>query len=443
MVLSVPALVLVAMTAVGVTTRALHAAELSQARLRTDQALRETAEELKETDVVGDALREVIEDLEHDGFRAVVRVGDVTASTSLPLSPIDSEISAGNCRRLEASAEHARVVCRAVDTSSSASASASASASVSVVVGMDVSGDDAVIARLTRSMILIVVLALAVLGLAVLRLILSTTKSLDALVVWTADIAGDAEPPPAPRAPFAEIEQLATSFDTLLRRILESLKRERASAAFIAHEMRTPLAAMSAELEAIERGQAAPGATSRLRQDVARLARVVDSVLFLARREGESRRSEVVNIADVVRALAPAEATCVAPDEALFEGDPELLRLAISNLLDNSRHHAGHDARALTVTREDRLARITVTDDGAGVAPSVRARMFDRYWRANEEVDGTGLGLAIVRAVAERYGGSARAEPASDGRGLAVSFTCGPLVRWDDEPISPSAAVES
>lgn len=421
--LIVPSLLLVAGAAVGVTTRALHATELAQARLRTDQALREVSAELKETSVVADALGEVTEDLQHDGFRARIRVGEITADTS-PEWPLDrGAVGPGTCTRVERAMDHPYVACGAAD------------AAASVVVAMDVSGDDAVLARLSRSMAVIVALALLVLALATLRVVLSTTQSLDALVKWTGSIGGDVEPPPAPRAGVREIEQLATSFDALIRRILESLERERASAAFIAHEMRTPLTAMSAEIQALERGEAPPGATTRLRQDVERLTRVVESVLFLARREGDARRTDVVNIADVARAVAPADATCIAPDEALVEGDPELFRLAISNLLDNSRHHAGREAQSVSVTREGDLVRVSIVDDGPGVAPSVRARMFDRYWRGTERVDGTGLGLAIVRAVAERHGGEARAQTAPDGRGLSVSFTCGPLLRWeDDEP---------
>jgi signal transduction histidine kinase len=202
----------------------------------------------------------------------------------------------------------------------------------------------------------------------------------------------------------------------------------------VAHELRTPLTAIAGELESIRTNDATiRAAIDRARHDAARLAETIDAILYLSRPGGEPERgASVVNVADVVREIGPTETRVRAPDEALVSSDAALVELAVRNLLDNARKHAGRPATDVVVEREGERVRVTVIDDGPGVDEATRTRMFERYFRGSSASGGTGLGLALVRAVARRHGGDATASAGQGGRGLAVSITLGPLLGWYD-----------
>ncbi len=224
---------------------------------------------------------------------------------------------------------------------------------------------------------------------------------------------------------------------------METLARERASSAHIAHEMRTPLTALRAEVDELAAlGPEAEAVTERLRADVDRLTQVIDAVLVLSspRRAGHG---ETINVADLARSLArthaPPDIEVDAPEEALVDGDGALIRLALVNLLDNAARHAAPGARRLRVERVDGAeraeptegaVRLSVIDAGPGLDPQVRARAFERYWRAADEGRGRGLGLALVRAVAEQHDGEADVRSVEGGPGLDIGFTLRPLLAW-------------
>jgi two-component system sensor histidine kinase TctE len=283
-------------------------------------------------------------------------------------------------------------------------------------------------------MILVVVLALVALRLAVRRALRAPLVELTSLVGWTARVVAAGEAISPPPAQTREIAQLEGAFDTLVRRLLDALARERANSAHIAHELRTPLTAMIAELETLPLAdETARAAVARVRADAARLAAVIDVILVLSDTRKSVRSDAVANVADIARELAPEGATIDAPDEALVEGDERLITLAVRNLVDNAEKY-GEGARLLRVSREGERVRVAVADGGPGLDATARERMFDRYWRGSADGEGSGLGLALVRAVAERHGGSAEARPGPGGRGLDVSFTLGRVAGWHDRP---------
>jgi signal transduction histidine kinase len=218
--------------------------------------------------------------------------------------------------------------------------------------------------------------------------------------------------------------------------LVEALARARASSVHIAHELRTPLTAMIAELD----GMPASEQAARLRGDAEHLARVIEAILVLSAPRPASRAgmfappprrgSVIVNVADVARKLAPTGVEVEAPDEALVEAEPELVELAVHNLIENASKYAPGGARVVRVAREADRVRVGVVDQGPGVRD--RDRMFDRYWREAEGGEGRGLGLALVRAVAERSGGHADARAGAGGAGLDVGFSLGPLLGWSE-----------
>jgi signal transduction histidine kinase len=302
-----------------------------------------------------------------------------------------------------------------------------------VVAAVPIETHRAALTALSRSMVAVLVVALAAFWLAVRRALRSPIGELASLVRWTEQIVENEKALAPPPARTREIQRLETAFDALVRRLLEALARERANSAHIAHELRTPLTAVMAELGAVDvADDASRDAIARIRGDLTRLADVIEAILVLSDDNRRvSRDGEIVNIADLARSLAPLGARVEAPDEALVEGDERLMSLAARNLLDNARKY-GSGVRILRVSREGEDVRLAVVDGGPGLDAAARQRMFDRYWRGVADGEGRGLGLALVRAVAERHGGRAEAIAAPDGLGLEVAMTLGRAVAWNE-----------
>ena len=105
----------------------------------------------------------------------------------------------------------------------------------------------------------------------------------------------------------------------------------------------------------------------------------------------------------------PASPGAVLP----YTGRLSVLRRAIANLIDNAVAHGGNVGVRLHDAPGE--LRIVVEDDGPGIAPADRERVFERFARATLQGDGCGLGLAIVKEIAERHGGRVRCEPREGG----------------------------
>jgi two-component system OmpR family sensor kinase len=221
-----------------------------------------------------------------------------------------------------------------------------------------------------------------------------------------------------------------------------ALARQREFVADASHELRTPLTSILANLELLEAELAARGETDGT-ADVAgaalrssrRMRRLVADLLLLARADA-GRRSphRPVDLGAVARE-AVAEASPLSVDhevelegrngEAVVEGVPDDLHRLALNLVENALIHTPPGTTVRVATRNEAGAAVLeVTDDGPGVPPEMRQRVFERFARGDGDAaptarGGSGLGLAIVRAVAEAHGGSvALSEP--DGGGTRV-----------------------
>jgi len=230
-----------------------------------------------------------------------------------------------------------------------------------------------------------------------------------------------------------EVAELARTLDEMLRALdvaraetEATLGRQRQFVADASHELRTPLTSVLANLELLADqldGEAREAAGSALRS-THRMRRLVGDLLLLARADARREvRREPTDLAAVVREAA-AELGSGAPDDrlsvatrpALVQGARDDLHRAALNLMENALRHTpeGTPVR-VTVGPDGDAVVLVVEDDGPGIPPELRERVFDRFVRGSgDHGTGSGLGLAIVRAVAEFHGGTISvAEPAS------------------------------
>lgn len=224
-----------------------------------------------------------------------------------------------------------------------------------------------------------------------------------------------------------EVGTVAAAFDRLLATLEGVLESERNFTRDAAHELRTPLTVISGEIEyTLDKGDLTDANRARLesaRAHTRTLGDLVDALLFLRRVEGEPDRKPPerapVNLADVVRDLVPAlraeapgregDLEIRAPDEALVTGSEDLLGAAARNLIENAFKFT--EARVpvrVSVTCDDRRARLVVEDGGSGIPAEESARVFDPFYRgatARANRPGFGLGLSLARRIARAHGG--------------------------------------
>jgi len=158
-------------------------------------------------------------------------------------------------------------------------------------------------------------------------------------------------------------------------------------------------------------------ALSHMRTSGLRLADRVDALLRYARSTREELLVEHVELSEVVgyvegslRAQIATRGATVEREEPLgaVSADPALLEIVLQNLVENAlKFHAGTPRIRIASSPEGELRRVSVTDDGIGIAPADRDRIFRLFTRAGSDADyaGTGMGLALCRQIVERHGG--------------------------------------
>jgi signal transduction histidine kinase len=234
-----------------------------------------------------------------------------------------------------------------------------------------------------------------------------------------------------------EVAELARTLNEMLRALDASraetegaLSRQREFVADASHELRTPLTSVLANLELLAEsldGEQQEAAHSALRSS-RRMRRLVADLLLLARHDAARKAPHTPTDLGQVLVEAAAEVGAIASDHellidasrAVVDGArDELHRLAL-NLMENAIRHtpAGTHVHA-SVERVDGSVRLTVEDDGPGIAPDLRERVFERFVRGVGDRGGSsGLGLSIVHAVAGSHGGSVSIEsPTANGAG--------------------------
>ncbi|MFI6901834.1 sensor histidine kinase [Nonomuraea sp. NPDC050394] len=227
-----------------------------------------------------------------------------------------------------------------------------------------------------------------------------------------------------------EVHALALTLNDMLARLEEAEKRQRSLVSDASHELRSPLASIRLQLEVAlghPEGADWQETAEGVLEDTLRLSRLAEDLLALARldeRGGRPARREPVNLDEVVRRCVEryGEAHLVACDPVLVTGDALDLTRVLTNLLDNAVRHAASKVEvALTAD-----GVLTVTDDGPGIPPEDRERVFDRFTRLDSgrgrDEGGAGLGLAIVRETVRAHDGRVYLEDALPGLRVVVEL---------------------
>jgi heavy metal sensor kinase len=228
-----------------------------------------------------------------------------------------------------------------------------------------------------------------------------------------------------------EVDQLRDAFNETLARLERSFDQLRRFTADASHELRTPLTALRSVGEVGLRRAGSPAeyreVIGTMLEEVDRLTRLSDELLALARGDAgrPPLRSESLDlsalageVADELQVLAEERGqtlTCDRDGPLLVRGDRLTLRQALLNLLDNAIKYSPGGARIGVVAgrRADR-AFVEVRDEGPGIAPEHRERVFERFYRVDpsrsREMGGTGLGLSLARWAAEAHAGKVELE---------------------------------
>jgi heavy metal sensor kinase len=238
-----------------------------------------------------------------------------------------------------------------------------------------------------------------------------------------------------------ELGELAATFNAMLARLeaaFDGLQRFTADAA---HELRAPLALMRTQVDVmLRRDRSAEQyreSHRALLAEIERLSRMADQLLLLARADAGAlvARSQELDVREfleeVIERWRPAarengvRLESDLPAEGLLPGDPDLLRRLFDNLIDNALRYTPKGGRVTaTAAMEEGTWRIDVRDSGPGVSSELRARLFERFTRADaargRDNGGVGLGLSLCAAIARAHGGSITLEPQPDHAGACL-----------------------
>jgi signal transduction histidine kinase len=226
-----------------------------------------------------------------------------------------------------------------------------------------------------------------------------------------------------------EVALLSRSFNRMLEQLQDSFESQRRFVADASHELRTPLTTIQGNAGLLSRGPALSedvrrAAADDIAAETARMTRLVDRMLTLAK--ADSGLALTLASTDLTAVIAEVcrQARTVHVDrdleitmaDATIAGDEDAIRQLTWILLDNAFRHARSHVE-VTLSTDGQWARLTVSDDGPGIAPDERERVFERFYRADRarSEPGAGLGLSIARWIVEQHRGRILAGESSNG----------------------------
>ena len=230
-----------------------------------------------------------------------------------------------------------------------------------------------------------------------------------------------------------ELKPLVRELNQMLARLDDSQRTQARFVANAAHQLRTPVAALVNQLDlADENAQPGDAHVANARAAAGRIARLMQQLLSLAAADPSSNPSaaqERFDLSEAVRGrasewlrLANARGAELAFDlgPAPVVGNPLLAGELATNLVDNAVRYGARQVSIAARLVGDR-ALLEVTDDGPGIPPADRERVFERFYRVNgTRAEGSGLGLAIVREIADRHGATVHMGEGPEGQGTRV-----------------------
>jgi signal transduction histidine kinase len=297
------------------------------------------------------------------------------------------------------------------------------------------------LATLAKALLIGTPLLLGLLALAIWLVTGYTLRPIAALRRGAAEVTQTGVPRDLPVPPARdEVRSLAVTLNDMLSRLADAQQRQRDLVSDTAHELRSPIASIRAQLEvALDHpdGLDWPETARDVHADTLRLARLTEDLLLLARLDGQHLRRKPTDLSAVcgsvvarysaARVPVRADATAPMPGPCVVAGDPDALSRLLVNLLDNAVRHAAGQV-CVSVRGEGGWAVLVVSDDGPGIPAEDAERAFGRFSRleaarnrtGEEGVAGAGLGLAIVRSTAEAHGGSVSLSDAGPGLRVVV-----------------------
>ncbi|MES3023655.1 MAG: ATP-binding protein [Pseudomonadota bacterium] len=238
---------------------------------------------------------------------------------------------------------------------------------------------------------------------------------------------------------YAELKPLAASIDSLLLQLRNKISREQAFVQDAAHELRTPIAVISAQTHVMSMAssdQDRREAEQQMDQAIARSAHLITQLLDLAKLDGKPAQPAVaLDLSRLLRqdlaqraplALARKISLSLdAPDALSARLEPQALRSVLHNLVDNALRYVQVGGRvAVTLRQSEGVLMLSVEDDGPGIAPDLHELVFERFYRcAGHDVSGAGLGLAIARRAAASLNGTLQLSAGCGGRGCRFTLT--------------------
>lgn len=235
--------------------------------------------------------------------------------------------------------------------------------------------------------------------------------------------------------PKDEVKELADTFDAMLERLQRTFELQGSFVADVAHELRTPLASLRTNLEVVAADEQATiddyrAMAATQERALTRLERLVSDLLILTTSQQPLRSLDVslgAVMEEVLDDLKPVAAErnvtvqCIGEADIVVRGDSALLVRVFSNLVENAiRYNRQGGSVAVTISRKDAWAVVTVKDTGIGFASEHLPHIFERFYRVDASRSrhngGAGLGLSIVSAIVQRHGGQVQVE-STEGEG--------------------------
>lgn len=280
--------------------------------------------------------------------------------------------------------------------------------------------------------VLPLILIVPVLILFIYLSIRRTLRPLEQLADEVAARSPDNLAPLASRRVPTEAQPLLNAINRLFRRVERTLDNERRFTADAAHELRTPLAALKVQTQVAQLSGDSPVREHALQQievGVDRAGRLVEQLLRLARLDPLNQPPHTVPVDlgrlvnEAVAALPERDRIVLPATSAVVLGDPDLLQIALRNLIDNALRYTAPD-RTVEIVIDSGVdnCSLTVNDHGPGVPETMLARLGERFFRGQPgKTEGNGLGLAIVARIAELHAARLRLANRPQG-GLSVSL---------------------